>query len=367
MIEYGHNDLLVFLSLLVALVAGFTGLSLTKDLSSRSFSQRKIAVSLASFALGGGIWSMHFVAMLGLQMPILFYYDAAITLVSALIAILLVAVALGLLHFTNRTPSTIIAAGGITAVGILAMHYVGMAGLQLCRAVYTTPGLLIASVAAIVMCIMAFRVAYTNRNDKNIVIGTICFGGAVFSVHFFAMWGTNFVVVDQITEFGPTISNEIMAIGVILTSFVILGAFLWVSATFLTPSVAVEVDEDETPITERVALPCESDGKRIFVMAQDVSFLRADGHYTQIYTDAGRLFCAWPITQAATRLLPIGFIQVHRSYLVNPSKIVRFERGKDKGSILFAPDILPPVPVSRSKVKEVQDLMAAQVGAFRAK
>ena len=367
MIEYGHNGLLVFLSLLVALVAGFTGLSLTKDLSSKSFSQRKIAVALASFALGGGIWSMHFVAMLGLQMPILFYYDAAITLVSALIAILLVAVALGLLHFTNRTPVTIIAAGGIAGIGILAMHYVGMAGLQLCRAVYTAPGLLIASVAAMFMCIMAFRVAYTNRNDKNIVIGTIGFGGAVFSVHFFAMWGTNFVAVDQITEFGPTISNEIMAIGVILTSFVILGAFLWVSATLLTPPSVTEDDESDAPMTERVALPCESDGKRVFVLAQDVSFLRADGHYTQVYTHEGRLFCAWPITQAATRLLPAGFIQVHRSYLVNPNKIAKFERGKDKGSILFAQDLLPPVPVSRSKVKDVQELMAAQVGAIRAK
>jgi len=255
MIEYGHNGLLVFLSLLVALVAGFTGLSLTKDLSSKSFSQRKIAVALASFALGGGIWSMHFVAMLGLQMPILFYYDAAITLVSALIAVLLVAVALGLLHFTNRTPVTIIAAGCITGIGILAMHYVGMAGLQLCRAVYTAPGLLIASVAAMFMCIMAFRVAYTNRNDKNIVIGTVGFGGAVFSVHFFAIWGTNFVAVDQITEFGPTINNEIMAIGVILTSFVILGAFLWVSATFLTPPSVTKEEESDAPMTERVVLP----------------------------------------------------------------------------------------------------------------
>jgi NO-binding membrane sensor protein with MHYT domain len=366
MIEYGHNGFLVFLSLLVALVAGFTGLSLTKDLSSKSFSQRKIAVALASFALGGGIWSMHFVAMLGLQMPILFYYDAAITLVSALIAVLLVAVALGLLHFTNRTPVTIIAAGGITGIGILAMHYVGMAGLQLCRAVYTAPGLLIAFVAAMFMCIMAFRVAYTNRNDKNIVIGTVGFGGAVFSVHFFAMWGTNFFSVDQITEFGPSISNEIMAIGVILTSFVILGAFLWVSATFLTPPSVTEDEDSDAPRTERIALPCESDGKRVFVLAQDVSFLRADGHYTQVYTDAGRLFCAWPITQAAKRLLPTGFIKVHRSYLVNPSKIARFERGKDKGSILFAQDLLPPVPVSRSKVKDVQEMMATQVGAIRA-
>jgi DNA-binding LytR/AlgR family response regulator len=33
---------------------------------------------------------------------------------------------------------------------------------------------------------------------------------------------------------------------------------------------------------------------------------------------------------------------------------------------MFAEDILPPVPVSRSKVKEVQELLAAQVGALRA-
>ena len=131
MIEYGHNGLLVFLSLLVAMVAGFTGLSLTKDLSSKSFSQRKVAVALASFALGGGIWSMHFVAMLGLQMPMLFYYDAAITLVSALIAIFLVAVALGLLHFANRTPVTIVVAGAITGVGIMAMKNDGMEGLKM--------------------------------------------------------------------------------------------------------------------------------------------------------------------------------------------------------------------------------------------
>ena len=63
MIEYGHNGLLVFLSLLVALVVGFTALSLTKDLSSKFFSQRKIAVALASFALGGGIAPAFFIPL----------------------------------------------------------------------------------------------------------------------------------------------------------------------------------------------------------------------------------------------------------------------------------------------------------------
>ena len=107
-LEFSHNSGLVVASFLIALVAGFTGLTLTKDLSQKSFSQRKIAVSLASVALGGGIWSMHFVAMLGLQMPILFYYDAAITLASALLAILIVGVALGLLHFFERKRARIV-------------------------------------------------------------------------------------------------------------------------------------------------------------------------------------------------------------------------------------------------------------------
>ena len=132
-LEFSHNSGLVVVSFLIALVAGFTGLTLTKDLSQKSFSQRKIAVSLASVALGGGIWSMHFVAMLGLQMPVLFYYDAAITLASALLAILIVGVALGLLHFFERRPKILFLSGSLVGFGILTMHYLGMAGLQLCR------------------------------------------------------------------------------------------------------------------------------------------------------------------------------------------------------------------------------------------
>ena len=94
-----QSSFLIAMSCIVALVAGFTGLSLTRDLAHKPMFQKKVSVALAAIALGGGIWSMHFVAMLGLQMPILFYYDAAITLVSALLAILLVGAALILMHF----------------------------------------------------------------------------------------------------------------------------------------------------------------------------------------------------------------------------------------------------------------------------
>lgn len=365
-----HSGFLVAMSAVVAVVAGFTGLSLTRDLSEKPIFQKKVAIALASVALGGGIWAMHFVAMLGLQLPILFYYDAAITLVSALSAILIVGAALIILHFAPRTPTTISLAGGIVGVGILVMHYIGMAGLELCKAIYTTSGVVFSSVVAIALCVLAFWIAYGHRTNRNILLGTLCFAIAVCSVHFLAMAGTNFVAAPGLTEFGPTMSNETLALGVIFFSFVMFGACLWVSITYLV----VPVREDTDPPASRPAMapaaipqiPCERDGTKVFIAPNDVLFVRADGHYTQVYTKEERLFCVWPITEATKRLLPAGFLQTHRSYLVNPQRVARFERTKDKGRCLFEGADLPPAPVSRSKLKVIQDALAAPVGAVGA-
>ncbi|MEL7115227.1 MAG: MHYT domain-containing protein [Pseudomonadota bacterium] len=366
-LETGHDFALVAMSLLVALVAGFTGLSLTKDLSQKSISQKKLSIALASVALGGGIWSMHFVAMLGLQLPILFYYDAAITLASALIAILIVAAALVLLHFTKRTPRTILTAGAVVGVGILVMHYVGMSGLQLCRAVYSFMGVILSSSAAIGLCVLAFWIAYQERTNRSILFGTLCFGIAVFAVHFLAMAGTNFVQVAEVAEFGPTISNEGLAVGVILSSFLIFGASLWVGTAYLTPAPQPAAEPASVPVASPgLQIPCERDGGKVFIAPRDVAFVRADGHYTQVYTDTDRLFCAWPITEATRRLVTQGFLKVHRSYLINPEKVARFNRSKDKGSCTFTSTTVPQAPVSRANLKDVEAILAAPDGAIRA-
>ncbi len=371
-LDVTHNGFLVAMSCVVALVAGFTGLSLTRDLSEKPMFQKKMSIALASIALGGGIWAMHFIAMLGLQLPILFYYDAAITLVSALSAILLVGAALILMHFAERTPAIISIAGGIVGIGILVMHYIGMAGLELCRAIYTTSGVIVSSFVAIGLCVLAFWIAYGQRTNRNIVLGTLCFAIAVCSVHFLAMAGTRFVADPSLSEFGPSMSNETLALGVIFFSFVIFGACLWVSVTYLVvspererglpePSALHEADP-----TAMLQIPCERDGSKVFIAPNDVSFVRADGHYTQVYTEKERLFCVWPVTEATKRLVPAGFLKTHRSYLVNPRRVARFERTKDKGRCVFEGPDLPPAPVSRSKLKAIQDALASQIGAVRA-
>lgn len=359
LLDYTHNQWLVFASLLVALMAGLTGLSLTRGLSAHSDAQKKIRIALAAVALGGGIWSMHFVAMLGLRMPVLFYYDAAITLASALVAILIVGLALLILHFTKRTPTTLAVSGVMVGLGILAMHYIGMAGLELCRALYTPLGVALAVVCSCALNVAAFSIAYGKRTHRNIIFGTMFFGFAVFCVHFIAMWGTSFVAVEPPDGVGPLIGNEIMAIGVVLSSFVLCGAFLLTGVTFLKPLPPAETPEPpESPVNAmpraNTRVPYEREGRTRFVGIGKIAAIRAEGHYTRIYTATDKLFCAWSITEAERRLKSTSFIKTHRSYLVNPAFVSGFERNKDNGVCRFDIANLERVPVSRSRLQAVR-------------
>ena len=361
MLDYSHNPWLVAASLAVALMAGFTGLYLTHGASKLDDQRRKFIVALAAIILGGGIWSMHFVAMLGLQLPILFYYDALVTLISALVAILMVGLALLLLHFRPRTPGTIVSAGVIVGLGIVVMHYVGMAGMELCRPVYTGLDVALSTLASVALSVLAIWVAYDNRTQRNILLGTVCFGFAVFSMHFVATGLTDFIASDSAGGAGPALNNQVLAMGVTVSVFLICGAFLLTGITFIgaepavTPPQSPEPAPEPEPAALRAGVPYEREGQTFFAEPTRIAAIRAEGHYTVLYMDTEKLFCPWSITEAETRLQTDGFLRVHRSYLVNPKHVSGFERHKDNGTCYFdGVDALSKVPVSRSRLSDIR-------------
>ena len=379
LLDYSHNPWLVVASLAVALMAGFTGLSLTHGASRLDRPRRKIIVALAAVVLGGGIWSMHFVAMLGLRLPILFYYDALITLISALVAILMVGLALLLLHFRPRRPGAIVAAGVIVGLGIVVMHYIGMAGMQLCRAVYTVPDIIVSMLASIGLSVLAIWVAYDSRTHRNIVLGTVCFGLAVFTVHFIATFMTSFTASDVTGGAGPVLDNQVLAMGVTVSVFLICAAFLLTGVTFMAgdapspvpvpagppapPAPAPEPEPEPaarpaTAVSMRAGVPFEREGQTFFAQPSRIAAIRAEGHYTLLYIGQEKLFCPWSITVTETRLVPAGFVRVHRSYLVNPAHVSRFERHKDNGTCYFdGVESLPKVPVSRARLGDIREAL----------
>ena len=377
MIEHAHNQPLVIASLLVAMMAGFTGLSLLKGASDLTEPHRKARIVLAALAMGGGVWSMHFVAMLGLQLQSPFFYDPLTTMASALIAILVVGLALLILHFRTRTNLSMASAGILVGGGILAMHYIGMSGIRLVLPIYPLPGLIIAIVVSVGLSVATIFFAYSQRNNLNIILGTIGFGVAVFAVHFTAMAGTHFKIDEAAVPGGLLISNETLAFAVTCAAFVICGGFLLTGTTFLTdandPS-AKAIDVQQTAATqpadpaelgvldasqqESLRIPYEKNNRTFFADPNEIAAIRAEGHYTILYVQREKLFCPWPISQVIKRMNNDEFIQVHRSYLINPAHVSSFERKKDNGVCYFeACQSLDKVPVSRSRLAEVRNAL----------
>ncbi|MBV9077370.1 MAG: EAL domain-containing protein, partial [Methylobacteriaceae bacterium] len=85
----------------------------------------------AAFALGAGIWSTHFIAMLAYDPGLIVGFDILLTLASLALAFALNAVAFLVFWQTRDRVTAPLVGGAIVALGIAAMHHLGMEGVRL--------------------------------------------------------------------------------------------------------------------------------------------------------------------------------------------------------------------------------------------
>jgi len=372
MIVFTYNYWLVGLSVVISMMSAFTGLSLTRGLSMLPLGTRQLRIVMAAIALGGGIWSMHFVAMLAMRFGVPVYYEVIETVASALIAILLAGIALLILHFGRRTRRAIALAGTILGLGIVGMHYVGLSGIAGCLPVYSGFGVVASGALAVAMGVAAIQIAYGKRTERTILLATVVFGASVAVVHFSAMASTRFVAVEVISQTVPLLANAQVALVVLLSAFVISGAFLVSGASFfnreaglalaaapaLAPAAApLAASPPVARAAEGQRLPYEKDGKTYLVGFDKVAAIQSEGHYTTAHLAQAAVFCPWSITQAEAAVPP-GFLRVHRQWLVNMALVQGFERTKDNGYCLLPPGgSLERVPVSRARLGAVRDAL----------
>lgn len=194
--HYNHG--LVLISLVVAILASYTALTLSLRI--------RLATGFASltwlvgggFAMGVGIWAMHFVGMLALSLPIPIVYDLSITLLSLLIAVVVSAFALRIASREHVTRGQLFRAGIAMGVGICSMHYVGMFAIEITPAIRYDPFWVAASLAiAIAASFAALWVAFTTREGARwwkyrIVFGAVGMGGAIAGMHYAGMAAAQF-------------------------------------------------------------------------------------------------------------------------------------------------------------------------------
>jgi len=226
-----YDATLVALSIIIAIAASFTAL----DLAGRVKAATGTAASAswlvtAALAMGGGIWSMHFVAMLAYSMHGMeVSYDVGLTVLSLVLAIVVTGIGFFVVSRSNSGWLPLVASGTLMGLGIAGMHYTGMAAMRMPATLYydamwVTISVLIAVVAAIAALWLAF--ARTGMIQKG--LASIFMGTAVSGMHYTGMLAVSHIVHDDIGHAHKMaeVSQSGLALGVAATTFFILGLAL---------------------------------------------------------------------------------------------------------------------------------------------
>jgi NO-binding membrane sensor protein with MHYT domain len=226
--HFDHGWVTPAVSYLLSVLGSLLGLTSAVRLrSARSSGERGWWLVLATVAIGAtGIWSMHFVAMLGFDViGTQIRYDVSLTAASVVIAIVAVGVGLAIALLGSAARNFRIVVGGTLAgLGVAAMHYTGMAAMRLNGEIHYAGSRVIISVAiAVVAATVALWLTLVVRKPIIIFASALVMGVAVNGMHFTGMSAMSVMPEDHFgTIEGATAGSLLVPIGVAVV-FGILG------------------------------------------------------------------------------------------------------------------------------------------------
>jgi len=237
MIVTGTYDVtLVVLSIVIATMASYTALDLAARIPASSGWVKHAWFATAAVAMGGGIWSMHFIGMLAFRMPGMeLGYDVGLTVLS--LAVPIVVAGAGFYVVSGRgkdEPLRMALAGLFVGLGIVAMHYTGMSAMRMTAHVtydsaYVALSVAIAVVASTAALWLAFRRAEPLQGViLQKLLAAAVMGIAVAGMHYTAMHAASFTAHETAsTDWRASgFSQVALALAVAATTFLILSLAL---------------------------------------------------------------------------------------------------------------------------------------------
>ncbi|WP_296046726.1 MHYT domain-containing protein [uncultured Alteromonas sp.] len=198
-----YNPSLVLLSVAIAVFASFMGFQVaTQAANAKTRRGRRGLLAVGAFAQGSGIWSMHFIGMLAFELCTPVSYTWLTTLISMLPGVAAAWVALHLLSQQSINNKQIVVGGVLVGAGIGAMHYIGMAAMDMAPLLrYDLSIFLLSVVVAVVLAMLSLWVRHGLRRllhnkltmfSTNILAGSVM-GCAISAMHYTGMAAARFV------------------------------------------------------------------------------------------------------------------------------------------------------------------------------
>src|SRR5437868_12918768 len=246
---------LVALSIVVATLAAFVALSISgRIVASNSRGARWAWASAGALAMGGGIWSMHFIGMLAFSLPCGVTYGPVGTVLSMIRGILASGMALHVISQRTDPGFKRLAVGSVlmgAAIGL--MHYSGMAAMEPEALLRYDPGLVAVSiVVAVALAFLSLSIRFSfHRFHASRMLATVVaapvMGFAVAGMHYTAMEASIFFPLADAPLANMVTSPMFLA--ALITIFIVLIMAITLVATFagrqveLAQSLAAEVAE----------------------------------------------------------------------------------------------------------------------------
>lgn len=236
----------VILSYAVSVFGSFTSLELAGRVIEEAHKMKRLLwIIAAAIALGGGgIWSMHFIAMLAFKLPIPVNYDVAMTVISLVAAITVTGVGLYIVTGKDLSMSRLCAAGVFVGLGVCAMHYIGMEAMQMAANLEYDPLIFALSVVvAIVVATVGLLLMVTMRQGVQRLVSAFVIAFAVSGMHYTGMFGTTCVPTFSPgqSDIDVAISPNMMAGSIAAATMAVLILSLMLSFTAKRKATTVAV------------------------------------------------------------------------------------------------------------------------------
>ncbi|WP_130831752.1 putative bifunctional diguanylate cyclase/phosphodiesterase [[Erwinia] mediterraneensis] len=228
-----YDAFIVIVSLLVAVLASFTALNMAGRVAQSTGKVALFWLAGGGFAMGTGIWAMHFIGMLSMNLSMTISYNVPLNALSMVIAIGAAIFALWLVCHAELPFRRLCGGALVLGCGVAGMHYTGMAALMLSPGIvwngwWVATSLLIALVASGTALWLAFKLRDGASHAKLLRLGAaLVMGAAIAGMHYVGMAAAGFPLHSHTTHQG--VNNNWLAMLVTVVTLAILSITLLVS------------------------------------------------------------------------------------------------------------------------------------------
>lgn len=246
--HFSHGLLTPAFGYLVMTMAAAIGLRCTVRALSTHGRSRRNWLFVGSTAIGAGIWTLHFIAMLGFGViGSSVRYNVPITLLSLVLAIVVVGMGVFIVGYGRSRTLSLMLGGLLMGLGVATMHYSGMAAVQVNGTIqYSSALVLLSVVIAITAATAALWLVLNIQGLSGALGAAMVMGLAVSAMHYTAMAAVSVELADGRERLAGATAMEF-----IFPLSVGIGAILFVAFTVVAVS-PIEDDRGEEEVAMRL-------------------------------------------------------------------------------------------------------------------